>query len=104
MTENEPEESFESTEGQTQAYNLIDIALVQDYLKILCPVLLDSKPELFVKFLNAPNTLKILEKFISDTKSPVLFVQKRIDQLPSSEDSEGIFFILFIDNEQHLHE
>lgn len=59
--------------------NLIDIKLLQDYIKAVCPVLLDAKPDAFQKVLFTADTQKVIEKFVADSKIPVLFIQKRIE-------------------------
>lgn len=72
--------------------NLIDIKLLQDYIKAVCPVLLDGKPDAFQKVLFTAETQKVIEKFVADSKIPVLFIQKRIETTEADNGRQKIFF------------
>lgn len=75
--------------------NLIDIKLLQEYIKAVCPVLLDAKPDAFQKVLFAPETQKVIEKFVADSKIPVLFIQKRIETTEADNGMARRFFFNF---------
>lgn len=55
-----------------------DVLQMEDYLKKVCPVLLDADNAAFESSLKATDATQKLKKFISDIKSPILLVQKRV--------------------------
>lgn len=76
--------------------NLIDIKLLQEYIKAVCPVLLDAKPDAFQKVLFAPETQRVIEKFVADSKIPVLFIQKRIETTEADNGMAEDFFLILV--------
>jgi hypothetical protein len=76
--------------------NLIDIKLLQEYIKAVCPVLLDAKPDAFQKVLVAPETQRVIEKFVADSKIPVLFIQKRIETTEADNGMAEDFFLILV--------
>lgn len=72
--------------------NLLPLAALEEFLRKVCPPILDftsvEDSELFLKQLKEVQTTTILKRFISDSNSPVLLVQKKI-----SESSTEISFL-----------
>lgn len=59
-----------------EAVSLLEVGSLTNYLKRVCPALLDVDSAVFDPIVGSPATQEKLRTFISDLKTPVLVVQK----------------------------
>jgi len=95
-------ESTEDTSAEVVPASQVEVLQLEDYLKKVCPVLLDGDSTAFESVLKSAETTQKLRKFISDTKIPLLLVQKRVEVAEEEGVAAGTLYqslcIIYVNN------